>query len=140
MTLRIAFFQTVLLENCLQGNKVQETKRELTFLFLSTPWHTITQCVALTLAFLCGLGAKNQERESKTARKVFWLSFHFSRGQNRKFPSSVFLCSETKRKRLLRRPCLIPVRRLSRPSRSMYPLRQSLKKKGKIYKARERQR
>ena len=32
---------------------------------------------------------------------IFWLSFHFSRGQDRKFPSSVFLCSETKRKRLL---------------------------------------
>ena len=31
------------------------------------------------------------------------LSFHFSRGQNRKSPSLVFLCSETKRKRLLRR-------------------------------------
>ena len=30
---------------------------------------------------------------------IFWLSFHFSRGQNRKSPSSVFLCSETKRKR-----------------------------------------
>ena len=59
MTLRIAFFFFFLLENCLQGNKVQETKRELTFLFLSTPWYTITQCVALTLAFLCGLGAKN---------------------------------------------------------------------------------
>ena len=68
MTLCIAFSQTVLLENCVQGNKVQET---LTFWFLSTPWYTITQCVALTLAFLCGLGAKNQERESKTARKVF---------------------------------------------------------------------
>ena len=34
----------------------------------------------------------------------FWLSFHFSRGQNRKVLSSVFPCSETKRKRLLRRP------------------------------------
>ena len=34
---------------------------------------------------------------------TFWLSFHFSRGQNGKSPSSVFLCSETKRKRLLRR-------------------------------------
>ena len=29
--------------------------------------------------------------------------FHFSRGQNRTSPSSVFLCSETKRQRLLRR-------------------------------------
>ena len=33
----------------------------------------------------------------------FWLSFHFSRGQNRKFRSSVFPCSETKRKRWLHR-------------------------------------
>ena len=32
---------------------------------------------------------------------IFWLSFHFSRGQNP--PKPVFLCSETKRKRLLRR-------------------------------------
>ena len=34
---------------------------------------------------------------------IFWLSFHFSRGQNRESPSSVFLCSETERKRLIRR-------------------------------------
>ena len=34
---------------------------------------------------------------------TFWLLFHFSRGQNRESRSSVFLCSETKRKRLLRR-------------------------------------
>ena len=34
---------------------------------------------------------------------IFWLSFHFSRGQKRKSPSPVFLCSEIKRKRLLRR-------------------------------------
>ena len=34
---------------------------------------------------------------------TFWLSFHFSRGQNRKSPSLVFLCAKTKRKRLLRR-------------------------------------
>ena len=33
----------------------------------------------------------------------FWLLFHFSRGQNLEYRSSVFLCSETKRKRLLRR-------------------------------------
>ena len=31
----------------------------------------------------------------------FWLLFHFSRGQNLEYRSSVFLCSETKRKRLL---------------------------------------
>ena len=34
---------------------------------------------------------------------IFWLSFDFSRGQKRKSPTSVFLCSEIKRKRLLRR-------------------------------------
>ena len=34
---------------------------------------------------------------------IFWLSFHFSRGQNGKSRSSVVFCSETKRKRLLRR-------------------------------------
>ena len=34
---------------------------------------------------------------------IFCLSFHFSRGQNRESRSSVFLCSETARKRLLRR-------------------------------------
>ena len=34
---------------------------------------------------------------------IFWVSFHFSRGQNRKSPFSVFLCCETRRKRLLRR-------------------------------------
>ena len=44
--------------------------------------------------------AKNDA--SKRAGKE-WLSFHFPRGQNRKSRSSVFFCSETKRKRLLRR-------------------------------------
>ena len=34
---------------------------------------------------------------------IFWLSFHFSRGQNWKSHSSVFPYSATKRKRLLRR-------------------------------------
>ena len=34
---------------------------------------------------------------------IFWLSFHFSRRQNRKSRSSVFFCSETKQKRLLLR-------------------------------------
>ena len=34
---------------------------------------------------------------------IFWLSFYFSRGRSRKSRSSVFLCSETKRKRFLRR-------------------------------------
>ena len=43
---------------------------------------------------------------SPTPSFIFWLSFHFSRDQNRKSRSSagslVFLCSETTRKRLLR--------------------------------------
>ena len=34
---------------------------------------------------------------------IFWLLFHFSRGQNRESRFLVFLCSKTKRKRLLRR-------------------------------------
>ena len=62
-------------------------------------------------AFLCGLGAKSEEPESKTARKmaqvlgvgsplpppsfIFWYSFYFSRGQNRKYLSTVFFRSET---------------------------------------------
>ena len=43
---------------------------------------------------------------------IFWLSFHFSRGQNRESHSSVFLCSETARKRLIRRLQIIPLRYL----------------------------
>ena len=35
----------------------------------------------------------------------FWLSYHFSRGQNRKSRSLVLLFSENKRKRVLRRLC-----------------------------------
>ena len=35
-----------------------------------------------------------------------WFSFHFSRGQNRKSLSKSSFCSETKRKRLLRRLAL----------------------------------
>ena len=34
---------------------------------------------------------------------IFWSSFRFSRGHNRKSLSPIFYCSETKRKRLLRR-------------------------------------
>ena len=37
---------------------------------------------------------------------IFWLLFDFSRGQNRESRSPVFLCSETKRKLLLRRLAL----------------------------------
>ena len=43
-------------------------------------------------------------KESQRPRKKWGsLSFHFSGGQNWKSGSSVFLCSETKQKRLLRR-------------------------------------
>ena len=41
-------------------------------------------------------------RNESQGRREKWLSFHFSRGQNRKSFPSVFLCSETKRNRLLR--------------------------------------
>ena len=46
---------------------------------------------------------------------IFWLSFHFPRGQNRKYRSSVFFCSETKRKRLLRRLRNTPHKRCQSP-------------------------
>ena len=72
MTLCIAFSQTVLLENCVQGNKVQET---LTFLFLSIPWYTITQCVALTLAFLCGQEQRTRNESQRPREKFFGSRF-----------------------------------------------------------------
>ena len=48
------------------------------------------------------------ERVRRRGRKpppsfIFWLSFHFSLGQNRKSRFSLSLCSETKRKCLIRR-------------------------------------
>ena len=43
------------------------------------------------------------ERAGRGPTFIFWLLFHFSLGQNRESRSSVFLCSKTKRKRLLRR-------------------------------------
>ena len=49
---------------------------------------------------------RRRNESQGTARKkaqVKGLLFYFSRGQNRESCSSVFLCSETKRKRLLRR-------------------------------------
>ena len=52
--------------------------------------------------FRCFARAKNGARAKK--RKVFWFSPHFSRGKkHRKSRSSVFLCFQTPRKRLLRR-------------------------------------
>ena len=49
-----------------------------------------------------GARVKDQARTC-SSKTFFGFSFHFSRGQNQKSRSSVFLCSETKRKRLLRR-------------------------------------
>ena len=45
-------------------------------------------------------GTRVKDRATEMAQ-VKKLSFHFSRGQKRKSPSSVFLCTEMKRKRLL---------------------------------------
>ena len=48
---------------------------------------------------------------------ILWLSFHFLRSQNQKSHSSVFLCCETKQKRLLHRLvvlwCIIVIGKLS---------------------------
>ena len=49
---------------------------------------------------------------------TFWLSFHFSRSENRKSPSSVFLCPETKRKRLLRRLLLAVLKNFEKVCRN----------------------
>ena len=65
---------------------------------------------------------RRKEWEWKTAQKmapsfILQLSFHFSHSQNRKSHSSVFLCSETKRKRLLHRLvvlwCIIVIDKLA---------------------------
>ena len=92
---------------------------------LSTDAHVPTQ--PAQQAFLCGLGTKNEEQETKTARImaqvkerggvgeerketlflsflspspsfIFWFSFNFSRDQNRNSPSTVSFCSETKQR------------------------------------------
>ena len=49
------------------------------------------------------LRSKRFRAVSEQGSREKWLSLHFSRGQNRESRSSVFLCSETARKRLLRR-------------------------------------
>ena len=49
-----------------------------------------------------GVGKTFPSFPSPTPSFIFWLSFHFSRGQNRKSRSSVFLCFENYRKRMLR--------------------------------------
>ena len=53
------------------------------------------------LPSVASLTTKNEERESKTARKMAQVKERG--GGGRESRSSFFLCSETKRKRLLRR-------------------------------------
>ena len=48
-------------------------------------------------------GTRVKDRAKNGPSFIFWFSFNFSRDQNRKSPSTVSFCSETKRKRLLRR-------------------------------------
>ena len=68
-------------------------------------------CITSFIACVASVSVlfRNKERgprengASKRGGGGFLLSFHFLRGQNRESWSSVFLCSETARKRLLRR-------------------------------------
>ena len=61
----------------------------------------------LSFLVLCSLRSKRFHAFPPTF--IFWLLFHFSRGQNRESRSSAFLYSETKRKCLLRRlPYMLP--------------------------------
>ena len=50
---------------------------------------------------------------------IFWLLFHSSRGQNRESRSSVFLWSETKRKRLLHRLARVQTKKQSRKTMTL---------------------
>ena len=59
-----------------------------------------------------GVGKTFPSFPSPTHSFIFWLSFHFSHSQNRKSRSSVFLCFENYRKRMLR--SLNPQRKISR--------------------------
>ena len=59
-----------------------------------------------------GVGKTFPSFPSPTPSFIFWLSFHFSHSQNRKSRSSVFLCFENYRKRMLR--SLNPQRKISR--------------------------
>ena len=65
----------------------------------------LTCCVACVASVSVRFRSKERGKRVKDRAEngIFWLLFHFSRGQNRESRSSVFLCSETKRKRLLRR-------------------------------------
>ena len=86
--------------------------------------HTATlyiACVTAWQTFPCGFGAKKKRAKNRQSKRgegegkegnlpspspcfFFWLSFHFSHGQKWKSRFEVFLlCSETARRRLLRR-------------------------------------
>ena len=95
----IAFF-------CCRANFLDELarKRLLRRLLFCRELGQLVACVAsVSVRF------RSKERESQRPREkwpltfFFWLLSNFSRGQNRKSRSSVFLYSETKRKRSLRR-------------------------------------
>ena len=73
------------------------------------------KCSCLVLACVASVSVRFRSKEWGTRVKdrakngaskragTDWFSFHFSRCQNRKSLSTVYFCSETKRKRLLRR-------------------------------------
>ena len=102
-------------------DQVQQTRKVWHFMKLVLP----LQPYPAQQAFLCGSGAKNEQQESKTARKMaqvkelggvlpspppprsplfhFLVLVSFLARSNQKSLSTVFFCSETKRKRLLGR-------------------------------------
>ena len=85
-------------------------KRFLPFFPIPSPLFYLchfSRGLCLSFLVLCSLRSKRFRAFPPTF--IFWLLFHFSRGQNRESRSSVFLYSETKRKRLLRRlPYMLP--------------------------------
>ena len=75
-----------------------------TALFLGPFYAEIRAYDSLACVASVSVRFRSQKRESRVKNRAeLSLSLQFSRGQNRKSRSSVFLCSETKRKRLLRR-------------------------------------
>jgi len=71
-----------------------------TIMFLDI-WATITFWIAFVASV--SVRFRSKERETRVKDRAENGSFNFSRDQNRKSPSTVSFCSETKRKRLLRR-------------------------------------
>ena len=109
----------------MQGNKVQET---LTFWFLSTPWYTITQCVALNIGVSVRFRSKERGTRVKDRAKSFLALVSFLARSKPKVPflGLSLLRNQTEAlvtQAMCDRPCLIPVRRLPMPSRSMHPAR-----------------